>query len=128
MSNEQPHIPEGFSLSEFEELDPLCERVPDWQKYKSNQQFSGYLRELTFNVDDAEVCEALDDAAERLDQAHIEVLRAEKLPRDKATEEVYSWAYQHGRSMNGTLDAYCEARGLRWVADAMYNYVKFSEV
>ena len=49
-------------------------------------------------------------------------------PREKAIEEALSWANQQGYALAvRALDAYCEARGLTWDSDPMYNYVKFSQ-
>ncbi len=71
----EPHVPKGFKLSDFDEFEDKA--VPDWMQHKPGNQFSGYLRELADGdwhgrtIDDA-----LHEAADRLDQAHLEHLRA----------------------------------------------------
>lgn len=100
------HLIDGASLERIEELASSIDyRVPDWVPYTVTipgtetsaideattytQHFSGLLRELTrseYIMDgkmhdeagvDHDVCEVLDDAAERLDQAHQEWLEVE---------------------------------------------------
>ena len=107
------HMIEGASLQHIEEMASAIDyRTPDWVPYTvaiegtetsaldeamvETLHFSGYLRELTFKVDTAdgmrqnrtEVSEALDDAAERLDQAHQEWLEVETGLRPINTLEI----------------------------------------
>ncbi len=133
------HTPNGFALAEFEQRDPLGERVPDWQKFLERQHFSGWLRELVDDEDMsageylAELRQAVADAAERLDQAHIEALRlldqlAARKPRDANIERALSWAAQQSYSFAGqALDSYCNARGLSWESDPMHGYITYKD-
>ena len=95
----ETHQIDGASMKRIEELASAIDyRVPDWVPHivaiegtqtsvldemeVNTQHYSGYLRELSMTVDTSdairrnqiEVLEALDQSAERLDQAHQEWL------------------------------------------------------
>ncbi len=98
----ETHQIDGASMERIEELASAIDyRVPDWVPHivaiegtqtsvldemeVNTQHYSGYLRELSMTVDTSdamrrnrlEVTEALDQSAERLDQAHQDWLEAD---------------------------------------------------
>jgi hypothetical protein len=130
------HVPRGVSLADFEGLDLTGSDVPDWMKHSKAMQFSGALRELSDDLYDPEsganrtLCLYVDQAAERLDQAHVEYLKAKAAPlaRESIVEQSLRWAHQNGYCFSAAaLDEYCDPRGLEWLDDARYCFVTITE-
>lgn len=82
------HKIKGANLENIERLtEELDGALPDWvPAIIDGPHFSGYLRELSYGIEDW-LGDILDEAAERLDQAHEEWAMNEVAKRRRANSE-----------------------------------------